>query len=188
LQLEVALEFIVLACLKYFEVKMTDRRGEIKKTANALEKKLAKDLGIRRISGSGSIVSWKGDLESPSYLIDSKNTETPIITIQSADLAKITREAREAGKIMGHLILTFLPYYNWALVPYINIEFESTEEYIECKGSKKISKSQLMSAEKRALKKNKPPSILFFFEKLKFGTPNKWLLIPMSIYEEQYVK
>lgn len=163
--------------------KLVDR-GQIKKIATKKEKQVAKDLKIRRVPLSGGLIAWKGDLESKRYLIDCKWTVKPIYTLNGTDLAKITKEAREAGKEAGHLLLIFEPDYKWVCVPHIDVEFESTEEYIECKGSKQVSKTLLQSAAKRGIKKDKIPSILFFFEKICFGTPKKWLLIPYNTYKE----
>ena len=164
-----------------------DRRGEIKKTANKLEKTLAKEVGGRRVPGSGMLSGWKGDVETKDYLIDSKNTEKSTIALKSQDLAKITAEARDAGGKRGHLILTFLPNTHYAVVPRIDCDFEISGEVIECKKSKTLSKSQLSSTVKRKTKEGVAPCLVFYFEKIMFGTPKEWCLMPMEMYLEEFI-
>lgn len=160
-------------------------RGEIKKTANKLEKEIAKDLGARRVPGSGMLTGWKGDIESEDYLLDSKNTEKKIIQLKAEDLSKITKEARNAGRI-GHLVLTFLPDKHYAVVPYMDCDFDSFCDHLTVQRTKSVSLSMLTSMEKRATKAEKIPSILVFFDKISFGTPKEWLIIPFQVYKEQF--
>jgi len=163
-----------------------NKRSQQKKTADKLEKSLAKELDARRIPGSGNIISWKGDVECMKYLLDSKNTETPIATLKASELAKIYKESRQADKEAGHIILTFLPDTHYAVVPRSDCNFESTEEYLQAKGSKKISKTLLSSMVKRGNKKNIIPSFHIHFEKMTLGTPRDWLIIPFDIYKEHF--
>lgn len=163
-----------------------EKRSQIKKTANMLERTLARELNCRRIPMSGAIPSWKGDLESDRYLIDSKNTEKPMVLILASDLAKINTEAREAGKEAGHLILTFLPDYHFAVVPTIDCDFDSTQEYTVAGKSHRISKSILKSMVRRGKNKNAIPSFRIVFEKMRLGCPKDWLVIPLEIYKEHF--
>jgi nitrogen regulatory protein PII len=161
------------------------RRGDIKKTANALEKALAKELGCGRVPGSGSIMGYKGDIQSDNYLIDSKNTEKSVIVLKKQDLIKITEEGREAARV-GHLILTFLPDQHYAVVPKSHCLFDSTEEPIVLKSTKSISKTHLSSLSKRAFKSKTIPSLSITFHKPALGTYRDWLLIPFDVYKEHF--
>jgi hypothetical protein len=165
-------------------------RGEQKKRANKLEKELAKYLGGSRVPASGALSGWKGDVEWGEYLVDSKNTVTKIITVSATDLIKITREARQAGKEQGHLILSFLSGKvgdeHWALVPYYSVDFESLEFSIQVAKTKQLSYSMLKNLERRSLKGKIMPSVLFSFERMPLGTCNKWLLIRLEDYRELY--
>jgi hypothetical protein len=161
------------------------RRGEIKKTANSLEKKLAKELGMQRVPGSGMLAGWKGDIQSEEYLLDSKNTEKKVISLKSSDLSKITSEARDANRI-GHLILTFLPDDHYAVVPAIDCDFESAEVEMSANKSKEISLSALRTIFKKCEKKKLVPSIKITFETICYGTPKDWLIIPINIYSKEF--
>lgn len=163
-------------------------KSEQKKRANKLEKDLAKTLGGRRVPMSGGMQSWKGDVENAKYLYDSKHTLKPIISLLAKDLTKITREAREADKDAGHLILTFFEdNAHYAVVPYIDVDFESTEEPFIAKGSIKIGITHLRGVAKRGLRKGKTPSVLVEFEKIAFGTQRRWLIITLDTYKEKYL-
>lgn len=161
------------------------RRGQIKKTADMLEKRLAKDLEGMRVPGSGNMQSFKGDVQTDVYLIDSKNTEKSSISLKASDLVKINMEARESDR-RGHIILTFLPDTHYAVVPKRDCFFESLEETLVVKQSKTLSKSHLSSLTKRAAKKGIIPSIFVHFEKIALGCPRDWLIIPYNVYKEQF--
>jgi hypothetical protein len=167
-----------------------DERSKQKKLANKLEKWLSQFLGCYKVPNSGAISSWKGDLEAPKYLLDSKNTVKSVITISGLDLTKITSEARGAGKKSGHLIISFLTHDingdHWAVVPKKLIEFDSSEEPLLAKSSKKIGKSFLSSVRRRASKQEIIPSVLLDFSSIALGTPKQWLIIPLDIYKEAF--
>lgn len=161
--------------------------GKIKKDANKLEKELASFLGGQRVPASGAIKSMKGDIRTDQFLLDSKNTEKNTIILSSADLVKIYKEAGEAGKT-GHLVLTFLEHSeHWAVVPYKDVDFDSTEVTLLAKGSKGISRSVLSSATKKAIKAKKEPSIKITFEKMQLGVPRTWLIIPIEKYKQEFL-
>lgn len=166
-------------------------RGEIKKTADRLEKWLAKYLEGYRIPGSGSIESFKGDVQWGEYLVDSKNTVKASQSLLGTDLTKITSEGRGAGRT-GHLILSYLTNGitgdHWAVVPYDAFEEmpETTEEEVLAQGSKQIGVSYLKSVKKRAFRKGKVPSIKIHFSKIALGTPREWLIIPLEFYRDHF--
>lgn len=163
-----------------------ERRGEIKKAANKLEKWLANYLDGRRVVGSGNLDSWKGDVEWSEYLVDSKNTEKNSITLSMGDLTKIFKEGRQAART-GHLILTFVEKdSHWGVVPYVDCEFESYEQPVWAKASKKITISQLIGMTRKADKQDKIPSLLVTFERPRIGIPNKWLILPLEIYRKKF--
>ena len=161
------------------------RRGQIKKTADKLEKKLAKELGGKRVSRSGAGSGWKGDVETLNFLFDSKNTEKSTIQIKAADLIKIRQEAKEANR-QGVLILTFLPDKHYFVIPQFDCDFESLEQIMLAKSQKTISKSNLSSMEKRSFKKGVIPSFLVEFEKMPLGTPRKYLIINEETFIEYF--
>jgi len=160
-----------------------DRRGEIKKSANKLEKQLADYLGGWRIPASGSIDCMKGDIDWGNYLIDSKNTEKSTIPLLAKDLGKIFKEGREADKT-GHLILSFLEEdYHWAVVPKVDCDFESYEQTVLANKSKSISKSLLATLERKSFKAGKIPSIKVHFKNMLLGVPRVWLILPLKNYK-----
>ena len=166
-------------------------KSQQKKTANKLEKWLADQLGGRRVPASGALQSWKGDVELPEILIDSKYTLKTLINLLGNDLSKVTYEARQANRD-GHLILSFLRHgiigEHWAVVPYYKDEilFENSPEIVPAKSNKKIGLSFLKGVSLRASKKNVEPSVLVEFSDLAFGTPRSWIIFPFDLYKTHY--
>jgi len=165
-------------------------KSEQKKTANSLEYWLAEYLNARRVPASGALSSWKGDIESKKYLIDSKNTIKTVISVLGSDLSKITREGREANRT-GHLVISFLEDgikgVHYAVVPYNSEELDDYDvkpEKMIAEGSKKITKLFMTGLCKRAKKLDKIPTLLIEFNKITFGTPRKWLILPIENYKE----
>jgi len=158
--------------------------GERKKTANSLEKDLARELGGRRVPASGAIAHLPGDIYTDEFLIDSKNTEKNTIPLKVVDLAKIHREARDGDKL-GHLILTFIEHdIHWAVVPEKYTKIEGYVFELLAKKQKGISRSYLASCKNKARKKGKYPVIRVFFETVPLGVPRTWLIIPLEQYKE----
>jgi len=97
--------------------KHNSKKAEI----NQHEKDLAKKLGGRRQPNSGAIGGYKGDIKLKNFLIDSKETEGAVISVNSKDLTKITREAYEDGKEPA-LVITIdktpiSTESEWAVIP-----------------------------------------------------------------------
>lgn len=168
-----------------------EQRSQQKKTANKLEKWLAKYLDGRRIINSGAIEVMKGDVQWSEYLVDSKNTSKLTQTLVGTDLTKITSEGRGDNKT-GHLILSYLTDGisgdHWAVVPYDTYSEmpETTEEEMQARSSKQIGVSLLKSIKKRAQRKGMVPSIKIHFERIALGTPREWLIIPLDFYRDYF--
>lgn len=81
---------------------LTNRKNKTEYT----EERLAKDFNGKRVKGSGC-TGEKGDIESEKYLIESKRTSLPIISLKLNYLEKIEEEAAAVGKKFL-LISTFL--------------------------------------------------------------------------------
>jgi len=63
------------------------------------EKRIAKDVGGRRVAGSGSLPGLKGDVKDPEgWLLEAKQTEKPRYSLTLAVWRKIEREALQKGK------------------------------------------------------------------------------------------
>ncbi len=76
-------------------MKLSNRHGQ------QAEKRTAKRLSGRARAGSGAIEGYKGDIEMGAFLLENKSTVNFSIRIQYGWLDKISREAREEGKIPG---------------------------------------------------------------------------------------
>jgi hypothetical protein len=63
------------------------------------EKKLAKEVGGKRVGGSGCHWSSKGDVKHKSFLFEVKTTEHDSYAVGLKTLIKIEREAHNVGKI-----------------------------------------------------------------------------------------
>lgn len=63
------------------------------------EEWLAKELGGKRVSGSGSSKEKKGDNRFTHALLEDKRTAAKSISIQSSWLEKIEQEALNCGKL-----------------------------------------------------------------------------------------
>lgn len=63
------------------------------------EKRTAKRLGGQARAGSGSVEGYKGDITFNAFLIENKSTLHKSFTIKAAWLDKISREAREEGRV-----------------------------------------------------------------------------------------
>lgn len=164
-------------------------KSEQKKTADKLEKWLAKDLGGFRVPGSGSIVSFKGDVQTDNYLIDSKHTLNSAIKVVNADFSKIYREAREADKEAGHIILTFYKeFQHFAVVPKRDFSEPSLELEVLINKTTLLSSTSIKGIKRKLLKEqnNKLFSILFRFQIMKLGTPREWLLLDWDIYKKYF--
>jgi|SRR6516162_1670928 hypothetical protein len=92
------------------------------------EKRLAARLG-KRVPGSGCGYSGrKGDIDAGDVLVEAKSTENRSISLKHAWLAKIAREALNAGKRPA-LTLSFVtgdgrsvPLGDWVCIPLIDWE------------------------------------------------------------------
>lgn len=62
------------------------------------ETRVAADLGGRRQPGSGSQWHSKGDVSTPTYLVECKQTDKGSYGLKLDTLRKIEREAAAAGK------------------------------------------------------------------------------------------
>ena len=74
-------------------------RNKHHKHGQKSEQKTAKRLGGRTRPGSGAVEGAKGDIVLPDYLIENKSTEHASMSLKLGWLDKISREARECGKI-----------------------------------------------------------------------------------------
>jgi len=87
------------------------------------EKKTAKRLGGHTRPGSGAVEGAKGDIMLPTYLLENKSTERGSLRLKRAWLEKISKEARDEGKVPG-LSIQFvdklgnpLQYGRWVMIP-----------------------------------------------------------------------
>ena len=62
------------------------------------ERTVAVDLGGRRQPGSGSAWYAKGDVKTPKYLVECKQTEKKSYSLQLETIRKIEGEAAMAGR------------------------------------------------------------------------------------------
>jgi len=62
------------------------------------EKKLAKDVKGKRVAGSGSHWSSKGDVKHPEFLFECKTTAHDSYAVGLKTLDKIVKEAQTVGK------------------------------------------------------------------------------------------
>jgi len=97
-----------------------------KKLANKREVAQAKELGGSRVPLSGALNHAKGDIKVKDWLLDSKYTCKISINISGTQLAKINKEAREAGKKPALLIKLESPPFgtpgSWVVMPQIDFE------------------------------------------------------------------
>lgn len=68
------------------------------------EKKIAKDIGGRRVAGSGSLPGMKGDVTSSRWLVEAKQTVTQRFSLTLRLWRKIEGEAVSKGKLPVMLI------------------------------------------------------------------------------------
>lgn len=100
-----------------------DRQKGTHKHGQRAEKKTAKRFGVRPNAGSGSIEGFKGDITLPDFLVENKATEHKSISLKHAWLEKISREARQVGKVPAVTIQFVdkrgdpIAYGRWALIP-----------------------------------------------------------------------
>lgn len=74
--------------------------GDPDMTPTGQEHRIARSLrGGHRQAGSGASVYARGDVKSNDFLVECKLTEAGSLRVQSAWLAKITRQALAAGKM-----------------------------------------------------------------------------------------
>lgn len=78
---------------------LVDRLKKAHSHGQRSEKKTAKRVGGRANAGSGAIDSLKGDITLRSFLVENKATEHRSMSLKLDWLEKITREAREVGKL-----------------------------------------------------------------------------------------
>jgi hypothetical protein len=74
-------------------------KSEGQKQSQKHEKRLAKAIGGQTTAASGAFWSRKGDVRSPTLLIEHKWTGKKTKTISSAELKKITNEAIMDGRL-----------------------------------------------------------------------------------------
>jgi len=63
------------------------------------EKKLGSKMGGRVQPASGAIPMHKGDVRTPTYIIEAKRTDKKQMTLKEEWLSKISKEAARADKI-----------------------------------------------------------------------------------------
>ncbi len=68
------------------------------------EQRAAKRLGARQTPASGAMEGAKGDLRKDGFLIESKATTAASLSVKHAWLAKITKEAEDAGKVPALIV------------------------------------------------------------------------------------
>lgn len=74
--------------------------GDPDTTPTAQERRIARGLkGGHRQAGSGASVYARGDVKAPEFLIECKLTAAGSLRVESAWLAKITRQALASGKL-----------------------------------------------------------------------------------------
>lgn len=84
------------------------------------EKALASRVGGRVTPGSGCFMGNKGDVKSDDFLIECKRTDSASLRVTAEWLAKITKEAVEAGRFPAlHFSLGGAPEASrdWVIVP-----------------------------------------------------------------------
>ena len=98
-------------------------RKRIGDAGRASEKAVAKSIGARLRPASGAMEGAKGDMTVADFLIEAKSTTANSISIQYADLGKISNEALSLTKRPA-LTVTFtdhrgrsVNYGEWVLVP-----------------------------------------------------------------------
>lgn len=74
-------------------------KSEGQKQSQKHEKRLAKAVGGQTTAASGAFWSRKGDVRSPTLLIEHKWTGKKTKTISSTELKKITNEAIMDGRL-----------------------------------------------------------------------------------------
>lgn len=62
------------------------------------EREVAKELGGKRIAGSGCSPYAKGDVRAPGFLVEAKETKKASLSVKAAWLDKIWREAMARGE------------------------------------------------------------------------------------------
>jgi hypothetical protein len=78
------------------------------------EKRAAKRLGARQTPASGAMEGAKGDLRKDGFLIESKATTAASLSVKLAWLAKIAKEAEDAGRVPA-LAIQFVDAHGGAL-------------------------------------------------------------------------
>src|SRR5215472_18696286 len=97
-----------------------ERTDSGKKRSLAQENAVAKQLGGRRVPGSGAFETLPGDVRTERYLIECKTTGTQSFTITTNILLRITREAFSRSLVPAlQLTLEGHPAgeQDWILVP-----------------------------------------------------------------------
>lgn len=83
------------------------------------EKTIARQVGGRRVAGSGNQPSNKGDVRADGWLIEAKQTSLPRYNLTLAVFRKIEREAIRAKKEAALIVemagrtLVVLDYQTW---------------------------------------------------------------------------
>lgn len=63
------------------------------------EKSIARELGGRRVAGSGAMPGNKGDVRAGAWLVEAKQTRSPNYQLKLSILRKIEAEALKARKL-----------------------------------------------------------------------------------------
>ena len=96
-----------------FDPKSTDKMRK----SQAQEARTAKAINGQRTPGSGAFAGHKGDVISDDFLVECKMTVKKSISLKSAWLAKIYREAVEKGKYPALHITVEESGQDWIAVP-----------------------------------------------------------------------
>lgn len=99
------------------------KRLRVPKHGQKSERKTAKRIDGAVRPGSGSVEGAKGDIMTHSYLLENKCTSKRSFSVKIEWLQKITKEAREEGKLPG-LSIQFVDYHGnskphgrWVMIP-----------------------------------------------------------------------
>ena len=100
---------------------MSGRVFTIRKLRSSVrqEKKIAKDVGGRRVAGSGSMPGNKGDVKASGWLVEAKQTLKARFPLTLQLWRKIEREAFKASKTPAMVIemagrsLVVIDYKDW---------------------------------------------------------------------------
>lgn len=86
------------------------------------EKRIARDVGGRRVAGSGSMPGFKGDVKDPKWLTEAKTTSARSYSLKLSTFRKIELEAIRASKEAALVVeiagrqLVVLDYNTWLAI------------------------------------------------------------------------